>query len=170
MGRIRRQQLETLRCRLLRGVFIVGLLPKLLIPIGFMPVALADGGPFAICGDFGALPVAQIPGATPVAHAEHGAMSMARAGHGDTHAHAMVGEVPTDSGHAGDHGDEHDQHHQWERCSFAGAASAAPVAVDVLGLVLEPAAAGAMRPSVRIEFGITRFLTFQSRAPPLTHS
>jgi len=162
----------------------VGLLPKLLIPIGFMPAALADGGPITICSAYGWMPAAAGSDAPmqPVTHGAH-------TGH-DGHAlpaphvagsdgpgdmvSGMYGAAPTagdDTGTApgSDPGREHEHHDQWERCAFAGTASATPLGIDwQLALVPQATQLPAVGPTILA----TRApgVYFRSRAPPTLHS
>jgi hypothetical protein len=131
---------------MLRVALVAGLLPKLLIPVGFMPAAFADGGPVAVCGGYG-WPQAPASATIPMAtgHVTHAGMS------------------------ADESGDEHERHHQWERCVFAGAASSTPLAA---AWQLDPIPAGtdsidgsALRPITGL-----RAFHFRSRAPPTPHS
>lgn len=149
------------RCRplVLRGALALGLLPKLLIPVGFMPAALADGGPITPCSGYAAPPTAVT---SPVSMPMHGAHVAAD----DGGAHATAKGI---GARADEHGDEHETHHQWERCAYSGTASLAPLAAAWQLAIDAPAVEriGAGKAST-----VTRAprIFFRSRAPPLLHS
>ena len=109
-----------MRHLLVRLAFI-GFLCRALVPVGFMPAPLADGGPIRLChgGAAGALVAALLEqGAAPAA-AEQEALP---------HSHHS---------HAGDHLAQHDGqeqnavHEGWERCPVGAAFALAVLASDV---------------------------------------
>jgi hypothetical protein len=164
---MRRKKSLNLRRLALRGLLSVGLLPRLLIPVGFMPAAFADGGPIAICGDYGWVASAAYAGlAVPMGHADHADQAMhAGMDHHGPHAAADT----TLAAAADEPGQEHEQHRQWERCAFAGAASSAPLVADWHLDLLSPAGVS-LHQTAALPFAQGRILSFRSRAPPGTHS
>ena len=179
MSSLRQRLLRRLHSRALRSILVLGLLPKLLIPIGFMPAALADGGPITICGASGFMPAAAGSDAPPQpvmhgAHAGHGP-SADLAGPGDhtgmasgiAGAAAAGADPVTDA--ASGAGDEHEHHDQWERCAFAGTASATPLGIDwQLALVPQANELVGISPAILTTRAPTVY--FRSRAPPTLHS
>jgi hypothetical protein len=148
---------------MLRGGAYVALAAKFLVPIGYMPASLADGGPIRLC-DAG--PLAELPtrSAAPGDHASH-----AHEEHADGHA-ASSHSVPENGPAVGhDHDDSSAGHHDWERCALGGLASLAALAGD--GHIALPP----LRP-VRVAiaevapFSPQTVVPFRSRAPPLAHS
>jgi hypothetical protein len=108
------------RLRRLRGVasvVVLGLLCRSLIPAGFMPAAIGEGGPVAVChgglaGEF--FRRLEAPGAAePEAFAGHGAHA-AHGGQADHGAPAPAAD-----------------HEGWEHCPFGAAFGAALPADDV---------------------------------------
>jgi hypothetical protein len=127
------------RRALLLGLVYLALACRLVIPAGYMPAPLGQGGPIMLCpgGFFGAAPSVRDD-----LHAGH---------HGDHHAH---GEEQSGSEHAG-----------WEHCPvgsiFAAAALTSSVDLPVLALrhVLQP-----LEPARAIASIATQ--PYQARAPP----
>lgn len=112
---------------LLRGVTVVAIACKLLVPVGYMPSALADGGPFTLCGGSG-------PAGSFVENVDSPPHGHDSASSGSVHAYHHAGAVsPSHAGHG--HDDESLDHGHWERCALGGLASLAPLAAD-LPLVL----------------------------------
>jgi hypothetical protein len=116
---------------------------KLLVPVGFMPAAIADGSPLRLC-DGGRAAVM------------HGHMAMPAAD-------AMAGS-------AHDHGKDGAGHHEWERCSLGGLASMAAVAFDMSFVIAEPGADHEPRPVAMDRRSIHRTRSFLARAPPVAPS
>jgi len=101
---------------------LIGFLCRALVPVGFMPAPLADGGPIRIChgGASGALFAALLELQSANGFEEHA--------HGDLH------------GHQQDQQDDHDRnanHDGWERCPV-GAVFAFAVLVSDFALPLLP--------------------------------
>lgn len=94
----------------MRGGAAVSVLAKLLIPVGYMPGALADGGPVVLCG-----------AGIPAALAALDASSLS------PHHHAEHGGLDGESGH-----DPESDHGPWERCALGSLASLVPIASDPL--------------------------------------
>lgn len=100
----------------LRGGAAVSLLAKLLMPVGYMPGALADGGPVVPCGGLAAALAAS-------SHATLHAEDMHSA---PTHVDQAGAPAPGDHGH-----DTEIDHGPWERCALGGLASLVPLSGDV---------------------------------------
>src|SRR5690606_14556894 len=148
---------------------LLGFLCRALVPVGFMPAALADGGPFSFChgGPAGALLTAlverRLHDASPETHAE------AR-----THAHDQ--SHPTDPASTPAHGASlaeqqhdhtHDASHQgWDRCPVGTAFSFAVLAADVDLPLLALAHAFEPPPSDAPILGVLP-PRYRARAPPL---
>lgn len=116
------------RFRTLLRLSLVGFACRALIPVGFMPAALDEGGPITIChgGMAGAFFQALAARETePRPHAAH------HAEHAHTDAHGIVADEERASGDAAAHA-------AWERCAvgaaFAHAALPAQLDVALLGL------------------------------------
>jgi hypothetical protein len=122
----------------LRATFLAAVC-NFVVPVGYMPAAFADGGPFRLCPS--GWPAGVMPG-----HDAHGDM----AGHADGGEHA---------------GGDHDA---WEHCAY-GAASSSPALVGAdhtLGLARVSDVPIDRPGSVQIR-GRT-LPAFRSRAPPAT--
>lgn len=113
---------------------------KLLVPVGFMPAAVADGSPIRLC-DGGRAAVMHTQMAMPAPD-------------------AMAGS-------AHDHGKEGAGHHEWERCSLGGLASMAAVAFEISFAVAESGADHEPRPAAMDRRSIERPRRFLARAPPV---
>jgi hypothetical protein len=120
---------------------------RLVIPAGFMPASLADGGPLRLChgGPAGALLEALAAQAVP-SEKQH--------------------EAHHQHGHDADGGPAPEQHDQWEHCPigavFASAALIGDSSVDVLELEHSFVAQ-----STRILISSSRTGAYRARAPPL---
>jgi hypothetical protein len=89
-----------------RALSCAAIIVKLLVPVGYMPAALASGAPIRLCDGY--LPRAlQLP-----------AEQVAPTAHGMAH------------GHGGHREHEHEHEHSWEHCSLGALASAAAIAPD----------------------------------------
>lgn len=141
-----------------RCLAVVAVAAKLLVPVGYMPAAFADGGPIMLCG----------PGllAASVSSHEPGPAPHEQAGSTHSHHAAATGEAAPGQS-------EPEQpvsgHHEWERCSLGGLASLAAMAaewhLDLISVEQENLAiddVGA-RPAATL-------LAFRSRAPPVALS
>ncbi len=160
-----RQQRNRLRARLRRGavhlLVLAGLLPKLLVPVGFMPAPLASGSLLMLCDGFQpvphTMPAAQPASATTGEHAAHpDAGTMHHGMHG---AAADASESPEPDPADG-------AHDEWKRCSLGGLASLAALTHDYDFQL----AAGHHAPAAILAIdGTSRnvLLAFRSRAPPL---
>jgi hypothetical protein len=127
---------------------------KLLVPVGYMPAALADGGPFMLCGS-------EFSAATaPASQSEHGSHGHESRGP-ESHVHGTA---------AHDHGEEPAAgHHEWERCSLGGLASLAALSVEWhFGIESRPPE-GVAVPEVSF-FSAGAPVAFRSRAPPVAVS
>jgi len=93
------------RPRMLLALFLL----RALVPVGYMPVALADGGPFALCHGTSAQTLALLEQLQADAAGEHQ--------HGHAPAEAQPA-VPADDVH----------HDLWDRCPLGLGASDAPLA------------------------------------------
>jgi len=91
--------------RTLRGATLLAVAAKLVVPLGYMPGALADGGPFVLCP-------AGLPPEFRVALADAA----------DADVHASHAELDTRPAH--DHADGA----PWERCTLGGLAGLVPLA------------------------------------------
>jgi hypothetical protein len=149
---------------LCRGFVVLAVGAKLLVPVGYMPASLADGGPLMLCGS-------GLPASLLSSH-EHDA-----SGHDAASAHGHPASMHDHAGPAAEGaalgsrtGDEPASgHHEWERCSLGGLASLAAIAAEwrfeIPAVAPERAAAPA-----RILPTRARWLAFRSRAPPVALS
>jgi hypothetical protein len=132
-------------------------LVKLLIPVGYMPAALASGAPIRLCDGYVPVPLQAMahPGAA-VPTAGQARAGQATAGHA-TAGHAMAGHAMADMPHSiaaggtpaagagapsdDDLGGHHEHQHGWEHCSLGALAASAAIASDwPLVFSLPPAA------------------------------
>lgn len=146
-----------------RAFAVLAVGAKLLVPVGYMPASLADGGPLMLCGS-------GLPAALLATH-EHAAAGHDHSESGHAHAasmddHALSGAEsavpgPGEQPAAG--------HHEWERCSLGGLASLAAIAaewrLEIPAVAPERAAAPAHVLATR-----AGWLAFRSRAPPVALS
>jgi hypothetical protein len=149
--RIRNKAGRLLRV-LARSAAFVALTAKLLVPVGYMPAALADGGPIRLCDSYrGGLAAEQLsmPSAHMGQHVEHAADMSAAAG--EEHAH------------------EPGQHHEWKHCSLGALASAAAITSD-WAFALPFSAAERIESSEQVAHGHRTLIQFRSRAPPPSRS
>lgn len=132
--------------RIGRATAFLSFASKLLVPVGYMPAALGDGGPIRLCdsGLAGALLDASV-------HADAGALHDSLHGHpvaasdslhghagaarNAPHGHAVAGDGQADYAHhpAQDparHGHDTQDHGPWERCALGGLASLAAIASE----------------------------------------
>lgn len=144
--------------RALFQLAIVGFLCRALVPAGFMPAPLSEGGPIRFChgGPAGAL-LASIADRRAFAAAERADGHDAR---NSIHEHAHAGaDAATDGGH--DAG-----HEGWDRCPVGAAFSFAVLAGEV-ALPL-PVPARALLPSeARVHAPRAIPSGYHARAPPL---
>jgi|GEM_PF-2084858 hypothetical protein len=145
--------------RLLVRLALIGFLCRALVPVGFMPAPVADGGPFRLChgGAAGAL-VAALLGQASTSFAA------------DDYAHEYAHSDPRHSHHAGvDHAAPDDRqnanHEGWERCPIGAVLAFAVIASDFALplLTLDHVLAGS-----DFSASIPRPLStsYQARAPP----
>lgn len=128
---------------------LIGFLCRALVPAGFMPAPIADGGPIRFChgGAAGALLTALLSQRSSLAE-EHA--------HAGDHGHGQ---------HEDDHRD-HVKHEAWDRCpvgtAFAFAALTADFSLPLLSLEhdFEPVVAGPPVAGVVLAH-------YRARAPPL---
>jgi hypothetical protein len=150
--RLRRWTRQSLRVAS-RGVVAAAVAIKLLVPVGYMPAAIADGGPIRLCDSGPA-----------------GAIASLRSAANDVPAHQSGDHA---HGHAHGHGHDHDEsgasHHDWERCYLGGLSSLAAVSTDWHFSV--PALRPAAIATADREF-VTRLavFAFRPRGPPITHA
>jgi hypothetical protein len=156
---------------------------KLLVPIGYMPAAIAGGSPFMLCVSYLGGPSSQVA-AAEVPSSEHAAaeqesakwasMGSGAMGHHSGHAagghHANVsGDVKSDDNDIEDGDHDSGQHHEWERCSFGGLATSTPITSGFHHEWMPQVSTRAYL-AERIALGRSSFVAFRSRAPPLSHS
>ena len=147
MNRRFRNRVSFRKRPLLHGLVLVGLLPKFLVPLGYMPSAIADGGPLVLCESFAAL-----PGQAEDAHTHH--HSTAAHGHGATD----TDEAPAPDQDAG--------HGQWERCSLGGLATVAAITADWNAPLID-STHELVATATRATYSRNQRQPFQARAPPL---
>ena len=170
----RRRILNKVRCTARacwRGLILLAVGAKLLIPIGYMPAALADGGPVALCGS-------GLPAALAMQHDHAGNLSHDAAGHGQMPSgphvampsgdHATSGHEYAESGAAQGEAPTA-EHHEWERCSLGGLASLAAIASEWTLDLPARASQRAIAPGPERPIQTTR-PAFRSRAPPIAIS
>lgn len=171
--------------RVLFHLALVGFLCRALVPAGFMPAPLSEGGPIRVChgGPVGALITALAEGRIQAADEHHGLDPAAYAGfeayvHSSGEAsgvrgsslHASSTTDPTPVGHAagdGDHGAAHDAvHEHWERCPI-GAAFAFTLLTGEAPVAL-PAYPPSFVPVEPVGFaGRLLAASYDARAPPV---
>jgi len=125
---IRKKAFKVIR-RIGRSAAFLALASKLLVPVGYMPAAIVDGGPIRLC-DMGL----SLDGAAPDSHDRS-------SGHA-----AVVGDASVEDGHGSpaashqaaieDAQDTHDhgatsEHGAWERCALGSLASLVALTGDV---------------------------------------
>lgn len=162
---------------------LMGFLCRALVPAGFMPAPISDGGPIRFChGDpAGALLTALVAqresaGAEP-ALTQHGATKHGVTKHGvDAGPHLLAGDHPAEhrdapeqsANHEGGHDHDHEQganHEGWDRCpvgtAFAFAVLSSDFTLPLLPLEHDLQRSDADRP-------IQQVLPthYQARAPP----
>jgi len=158
---------------MLRGSLALALTAKFLVPVGYMPSALADGGPITLCNALPGIAAAESPHADPVTQAHVPEAAPPAHAHsssdGEHGAHAAVDTPGAGSAGGHDHDSPSASHHDWERCSLGGLASLAAMAGDWHFALPHP---GAER--IIVEHGATigreTRVAFRSRAPPPAHA
>jgi hypothetical protein len=140
-----------------RGAAVLSLVAKLLIPIGYMPGALADGGPIVLCG-------AGMPG---------GLMAAIGSGadHASLHEHVdALHHVDSHAGHGspGEHDPESD-HGPWERCVLGALAFLAPLAVAGIPSIA-PLGSSETPPVETTRLESRSIAVVRARGPPYLHS
>lgn len=120
---------------------------RAIVPVGYMPAALAEGGPFALCHGLSAATLDLI------GQRDAAAAGMPQAGHahGDTAPHG----TPSD-GH----------HDRWEHCPLGVGATDLAVA-PVLDFVTAPRAATLARAAGLASSPTRHFSRYSARAPPV---
>lgn len=148
-----------------RGAAVLSLAAKLLIPIGYMPGALADGGPIVLCGAGmpGGIMAALGSGADHARSHEHVDASH----HADLHAgHGSPAEH--DPGHDSEHGPGSD-HGPWERCVLGALAFLAPLAVAGVPSIA-PLGSSETPPVESARLESRSIAVVRARGPPYLHS
>jgi hypothetical protein len=148
---------------LLRGTAFLALAAKLLVPVGYMPASLAEGG-LRLCDS----DLAAAFAAPPRAAAEHAGSPAGHGHHGgaDENAHRHAHEAAAGQTQPHQHDDEQDSHHDWERCSLGGLASLAAVPAECR-IALPAAAPERVAAAETIVVGRPAAIGFRSRAPPI---
>jgi hypothetical protein len=164
-----------------RGVVAASVAIKLLVPVGYMPAAIADGGPIRLCdsGPAGAIASARGAGNNMPAHQTgdhaHGHAHGHADGHGHDQGHALAdgADQAEKSDRAPERIHDHDQpgasHHDWERCYLGGLSSLAAVSTDWHFFVptLRPAAIATVDREFVVRLAV---IAFRPRGPPITHT
>ena len=152
--------------RVLFRLALVGFLCRALVPSGFMPAPLADGGPIRLChgGPAGALLALLEPRGSDEARFDVSALHDAA-----SHEHHAAADVASDehlARHAAASGDHHAVHEGWDRCPVGSAFAFALVASDPPPV--QPAAPGPL-PVDEPAALVPRVLGggYLARAPPL---
>lgn len=146
----------------LKAAAYAALVLKLLVPVGYMPGALADGSPIKLCG-YVAAPPHVPPDAGPHGHGDHARHSS----ESPLAAGGAAGPEHAGEGHA--HDDPTARHDQWERCALGSVASQAaipaewPITVTAEQFDLSVIPPAPLRRAVTIR-------SFRARAPPAAHS
>ena len=140
-----------------RGVVAAAVLAKLLVPVGYMPAALSEGG-FMLCDGY--LPAIDMPMSA-------GRMDSSAARGHSAHG-AMHDSASTGTGHAPDDGQ--DRQHHWDHCPLGALATLAAIAPAGWQLPLHPAPSVRARETAREIFVPHTIVPFLSRAPPFIHS
>jgi hypothetical protein len=122
-GKIRKKAFKVIR-RIGRSAAFVALASKLLVPVGYMPAALADGGPVRLCDmglSFDTNPPAR-------AHSlGHGAIASGASVEDRQDSASQSHQVREEDAH--DHGAT-SEHGPWERCALGSLASLAALTGD----------------------------------------
>lgn len=147
-----------------RGLTAGAVIAKLLVPFGYMPAALADGG-FRLCDGY--LPSIDMP----MGAAHMGSDTL----HDHSAPHAMHGSgVPAEAPAAGAGNQaplgDHGGHHHWDHCPLGALATLAAIAPADWQLPLYAASTEPVRETDREAFVPRTVGPFQSRAPPSVHS
>ena len=156
-----------------RGAVVLSLVAKLLIPVGYMPGALAEGGPIVLCGAGmpAALMAARGSGVAGAdyapAHEHIDALHHAGAhdaGHGPRGEHY----AESDHGPRGEHDPESD-HGPWERCVLGALAFLAPLAGADLPSIA-PLGSSETPPVENTRLESRSIAVVRARGPPYLHS
>lgn len=144
MSSVLRSLRQRRRSRGIGGVVLAQFLLRAVIPVGYMPAAMAEGGPFALCHGLSAATIELIEAAR---------------GDRDTgpqHAH-----------HHPDESDEPDGAHddRWAHCPLGAGVPVLPIA-DVPGFGLAPTPATLVRADRVAPLAANRFRSYLARAPP----
>jgi hypothetical protein len=144
------------RCCRVLAVFAVT--AKLLVPVGYMPAAFADGGPIMLCGS-------GLPAGFVTQHAQ------VEAGHDHAepaHIHdAAVHETAThETPNAATDESPASDHPEWERCSLGGLAGLAAITYEWDFDLLAGAYRSISQPKT-LSVTSGSVLGFRSRAPPV---
>ncbi len=156
-----------------RGFASVALVFKLLIPVGYMPASLAEGGPVRLCSDVfstaGGVPLPTAtddvrPSSTVQAiHSQQGK----HAAHPHTHPHIHGEHDYRQYEHGHHHDDDVAGHHTWERCYLGGLSFQAALTYE--WRMPEPAQAPSfVLPADTEHLTRSAIVAFRSRAPPTT--
>ncbi len=173
-----------------RGFAALALLFKLLIPVGYMPASLAEGGPIRLCSDvFATSGAAQLPSVADDVRASLKEQSFhddhdhdthrSGPGHHGEHAADLHGDqgdaarhdALSDHGTAGSPHQHHDDsvagHHTWERCYLGGLSFQAALTYE--WRMPEPAKTPSFVLPADVENRVrSAIVAFRSRAPPVT--
>ena len=146
------------------------LIPKLLIPTGYMPAALASGSLLMLCDAVGAIPAvgsAATAGQAmghrqhPASHAAEHAGSMADISTAFADAQPMAAADMSDM----PHGEDDDEHNEWKRCSLGSLAATAAITSD-WQLPSSDHSHERILTAAPLAASTLRRTGFQSRAPP----
>ena len=149
---------------MLRGFLAIALAAKFLMPVGYMPASLADGGlPITLCDSvFAAFFEERARAGGAADHAAHGDADA----HGASSHFGAAGPGHAD-GH--DHRDSSAGHSDREHCALGGLAALAAIASN-WDFTIAPLPAARL---ARSDAAVTErhsFRAFRSRAPPFTHA
>ena len=136
---------------------------RAVVPAGFMPAALADGGPFVLCRDASAATLSLI--ASPMAVQPHDQAPTAASAHAHDSVH-LHDSMPTSMAPGSSATDEHSTHASaWEHCPFAAGATAALVPFNDIPIPAVAPVRIQFPPAVQLRFA-EPFNRYRARAPP----
>ena len=147
-----------------RAAVTAAVLAKLLVPVGYMPAALADGG-FRLCDGYLSridMPMGAALGGSSAVHGHSTQHAMTGSG---TSADALTAGTDSRAPHEG-----HGKHDHWDHCPLGALATLAAIVPAAWVAPLYAAPDDPVRETDREIFVPRTVVPFQSRAPPFVHS
>ena len=136
---------------------------RAVVPAGFMPASLADGGPFVLCRDASAATLSMMSSQVAMQASDQTQPETSAHAHGAIHTHDSM-QAPIVAASSTD--DEHATHAAaWEHCSFAAGSTAALVPDQEVPVpAVLPAGIRFSPPAAHIQ--AAPFSRYRARAPP----